>query len=45
MAIYEGLSAHRARPDAEPAYVHDVCRQVLKRSLGRPDNRRRSVAP
>jgi hypothetical protein len=37
MSIYEGLAANRVRQDAEPTYVHNVCRQVLRECPGRPD--------
>lgn len=37
MSIHEGLAALRVRQDADPIYIHDVCRQVLKEHLGMGD--------
>jgi len=34
MSIREGLGAFRVRQDAEPTFIHDVCRQVLKEHRG-----------
>jgi hypothetical protein len=34
MSIREGLGAFRVRKDAEPTFIHDVCRQVLKEHPG-----------
>ena len=41
MSIHEGLAALSVRPDADPIYIHNVCRQVLKEhvGLGNPDRR------
>jgi hypothetical protein len=30
MAIFEGLAGIRLRPNAEPTYIHAVCKQELK---------------
>jgi hypothetical protein len=35
MAIYHGLAGFRVRPDAEPSYIHEVCKQELKVYPGR----------
>jgi hypothetical protein len=37
MSIHKGLAALRVRQDADPIYIHDVCRQVLKEHLGMGD--------
>jgi len=41
MSIHEGLAALRVRQDADPIFIHDVCRQVLKEHLtmGDPETR------
>lgn len=34
MAIHQGLAGHRVRPDAEPTFIHEVCKQELKTYSG-----------
>jgi hypothetical protein len=38
MSIHEGLAAFRVRKDAEPTYIHDVCKQELKQDLETDDH-------
>jgi hypothetical protein len=37
MPIHGGLAALRVRQDADPIYIHDVCKQILKEHLGMGD--------
>jgi hypothetical protein len=34
MSIHEGLAGLRVRQDADPIYIHEVCRQALTEHLG-----------